>query len=118
MEHRASIFRMELNTYEPRMGRQFYYFHKIFVFVYTGEFNAISLIQTKILVIELISVTMAFLDFISSIDIIYSGSFHQRALVVAETHGSAHTRNFLLVFHQVDDRIIAARLNFRGICIF
>lgn len=65
--------------------------------------------------IDLVSVTMPFLDALLSVQCLHLASWLQYRFIIAQTHRSSFVRDGLLVFHDGYDRIRCLFVEFRGV---
>ena len=95
---------MELRTDIPSLFGNFHYFHKIGSRVHPYPFHARLLKLLEVAVVELIAVTVTFLDqHLLTICLPRTTVFHEFALIGTQSHRTAHLRDALLLFHEVDN---------------
>ena len=89
MKHGTGILRMELGADEPTVAGDFDDLDQVALGIRSDTFHAILFVFFFILVIELVSVAMAFTDLERAVDFSYAAAFAKRAVVSTQTHGAA-----------------------------
>ena len=103
MQHGTLIFGVELCTDVPLHARNLHNLHEVAFGVASHALHAGTLKLLLEVIVELVAVAMALLDVLLIIYIEHARALLQHTLVCAQTHCSAHIRDVLLLFHDVDD---------------
>ena len=72
LKHSALVFRMELSAYEPLQARNLHYLHKVALGIASHALHAVAFVFSDVLVVELVTVTVAFLYVFLHVDVDYS----------------------------------------------
>ena len=98
---------MELGADEPFLIGQFHHFNQIALRVASHTLHAVLLKIVEVLIVELIAMTVTLLNVCLTINGTGFATFSQSTIVGSQSHRSSHTRDVLLLFHQVDDRMLS-----------
>src|SRR5688500_10886782 len=104
---------MILDPYKPRVVFQFYYLYEVRPGVYTYGFKAGMFNLLEVLVVEFITVPMAFMNKRLTVGSEGFGSFLKLAIIGAQTHRAAFIHDFLVLLHHVNDGILSLWIQFR-----
>ena len=116
--YRAFVFGMKLYAYKPRVAGKFYNFYQVATRVDTRLDETCLLVVIQVFVVELIAVAVALGNFFFAINFESQGAGRNGAFVTAQTHGAAHARNLLLIFHHINYREGRFVVKFSRICLF
>ena len=103
----AFKFRMVLDTHIKRFIFQLYGFHQMPVGRRAGYLHAIGLKILSVVIVELITMAVAFRDFRYSVSLFQSAVRRDHTGISSQTHGSALWQIPLLIRHQIDDQMFA-----------
>ena len=103
MQYRTAVFGMELGTDKPLQCGNLNNFHQVRFGVYTHTLHTCCFVGILEAVVELVAVTVTFLDMLGTICLVCLAAFLQNSFVGTQTHGSTHIGDGLLLFHDVDD---------------
>ena len=78
----------------------------------TYTFHTGSFVLFLVVIIELVTVTVAFLNMFLSVCLICFRAFLQYTLVSTQTHGSAHIGDRFLLFHDINHVVRSLLIHF------
>ena len=97
------ILRVKLCSDIPFVRGNFYNFNKSCSGVFAGAYHAFAFVFFKEFVVELVTVSVAFLDeAFFAVSLKSAAAFEEFALVCAESHFAAHAGYVFLLLHDVD----------------
>ena len=111
---RTLEFRMELYSYEERMGRDLDNLHKACLRIASGSLHPGLLDYGQVIVVELVSVSVSFGNQFLAVYPVCERTFLYLAVVCSKTHRAPFDSSALLVFHQVYYRGGCSRIHLCG----
>ena len=118
MEHRRTVFGVELCAYVPALLGYLDDFHKVGSRVDARTLHALGFKLLQIGIVELITMAMSFPDErYFSVGFPYATAFHQFAFVGTQTHGASHLRDVLLFLHHVNHVVGRRSVHFAAVGI-
>ena len=112
VQYRTAIFRMELCTDKPFQSLDFNDFYQIRFRVDTYTFHAGSFILVFIIIVELIAMTVTFLNVFLTISLICFLTFLQYTFVSAQTHRTTQIGDCFLLFHDINHVVRSLLVHF------
>src|SRR5574344_209226 len=117
IQDRTGIFRMELCADIPFQSRYFNDFHQVTLRITTYTLHSCLFILLFIIVIEFITMTVAFLYMFLVVDTKCARTLFQYTFISSQTHRPAHVCDILLVLHDIYDIMFCLFIHFATVGI-
>ncbi len=108
---------VELNGQIPGMGWQFDDFDELVIGAGSGEREAVRLVLLPVLIVEFVSMSMAFGDRGGAVGCFRQGTWREVGRMRSEAHGSSQFGDFLLFIEQADDGMLGIFIEFGRVSV-